>query len=564
MLDLSIEEAVFLKGRVYGLAADGTEGLLWWLDSRWQVLDVSLIAVLIRKESAMEMMKSCIAGTLLVSTLAIADNPIVQTYYTADPAPMVWKDTMFVYTGHDEDVLVSNFYTMNDWRIYSTTDMVNWTDRGSPLSYKTFSWSGGKAWAAQCIPRNGKFYWYVTAGIGSGQQPSVAVAVSDNPTGPFKDPLGKPLATKSWDDIDPTVFIDDDGQAYLFWGNPKLYWVKLNENMTSYSGSINVTDMTTAQFGTRTKDNAERKTTYEEGPWFYKRGDLYYMVYAAGALPEPINYSTSRSPTGPWTFRGTIMPNENTGSFTNHSGIADFKGHSYFFYHTGKLPNGGGYHRSVAVEEFQYKADGSIPQIPMTTSGPNPVDSLDPYNRVEGECMAFSSGLKVGQTSQTGVYVTQIHNNDYIKVRSVDFGKDGAKSVSASVASNGSGGTIEFHLGSQTGKLVGSVSVSGTGGATSWKTVTASVSGASGVQDLYLVFKGNGTGELFNLDWWQFTPISTGIASRKTAVFQDKAGVDVYSLKGTLLRSNVSRERALDGLTKGVYIVGDKRVPLLK
>ena len=135
---------------------------------------------------------------LLLPILGFADNPIVQTLYTADPAPMVWKDTLFLYTGHDEDVLVSNFYTMNDWRTYSTTDMVNWRDRGSPLSYKTFSWSGGKAWAAQCIPRNGKFYWYVCAGIGTGGQPAIGVAVSDNPTGPFKDPLGKPLASKSW------------------------------------------------------------------------------------------------------------------------------------------------------------------------------------------------------------------------------------------------------------------------------------------------------------------------------------------------------------------------------
>ncbi len=504
-----------------------------------------------------------IPSVLGLALSCLADNPIVQTYYTPDPAPMVWKDTLFVYTGHDEDVTVNNFFTMNDWRVYSTTDMVNWTDRGSPLSHKTFNWSGGKAWAAQCIPRDGKFYWYVTAGKGTGSQPAIGVAVSDNPTGPFKDPLGKPLVSQSWDDIDPTVFIDDDGQAYLFWGNPKLYWVKLNKDMTSYSGGVNVTNMTTAQFGTRTKDNAERKTTYEEGPWFFKRKDLYYMVYAAGPLPEPIGYSTSSNPTGPWTYRGEIMANTNTGSFTNHSGIVDYKGRSYFFYHTGKLPGGGGYKRSTAVEEFKYNADGSIPKISMTTQGPSPVDSLNPYSRVEGETMAFSSGVKVGQKTANGVYLSQIHNGDWIKLRAVDFGAGGAKSVEASVASAGQGGTIELRLGSQTGRSIGTISVGNTGGATSWKSVAATVTGAVGVQDLYLVFKGSGSGELFNLDWWRFAPNQTESVRPARQARDPESLVDVHTASGTRLRTNQRREDALRGLDRGVYLVDGKPVAVL-
>ncbi|HQF55035.1 MAG TPA: glycoside hydrolase family 43 protein [Fibrobacteria bacterium] len=504
-----------------------------------------------------------IPSVLGLALSCLADNPIVQTYYTPDPAPMVWKDTLFVYTGHDEDVTVNNFFTMNDWRVYSTTDMVNWTDRGSPLSHKTFNWSGGKAWAAQCIPRDGKFYWYVTAGKGTGSQPAIGVAVSDNPTGPFKDPLGKPLVSQSWDDIDPTVFIDDDGQAYLFWGNPKLYWVKLNKDMTSYSGGVNVTNMTTAQFGTRTKDNAERKTTYEEGPWIFKRKGLYYMVYAAGPLPEPIGYSTSNKPTGPWTYRGEIMSGANTGSFTNHPGIIEYKGKGYFFYHTGKLPGGGGYKRSTAVEEFSFNADGTIPRIGMSDKGPNPVDSLNPFQRVEGETMAFSSGLKTQGNDQSGVYVTSIHNNDWIKLRAVDFGAGGAKSVEASVASAGQGGTIELRLGSQTGRSVGTISVGNTGGATSWKSVTTTVSGATGVQDLYLVFKGSGTGELFNLDWWRFAPNQTESVHPARQAKDPESLVDVYTASGTRLRSNRRREDALRGLDRGVYLVDGKPVAVL-
>ncbi|MBK9579851.1 MAG: family 43 glycosylhydrolase [Fibrobacteres bacterium] len=499
-----------------------------------------------------------LAILLLSSTFAVADNPIVQTYFTPDPAPMVWKDTVFVYTGHDEDVTVSNFFTMNDWRVYSTTDMVNWRDRGSPLSHKTFSWSGGKAWAAQCIPRNGKFYWYVTAGIGTGSQPAIGVAVSDNPTGPFKDPLGKPLASKSWDDIDPTVFIDTDGQAYLFWGNPKLYWVKLNENMTSYSGSINVTNMTTAQFGTR-PGGTDRPTTYEEGPWFFRRGDLYYMVYAAGPLPEPIGYSTSSSPTGPWTYRGEIMSGANTGSFTNHSGTIEFKGKGYFFYHTGKLPGGGGYKRSTAVEQFSFNADGTIPKIAMTTTGPAPIKNLDPYIRQEGETMAFSSGLKTQGNDQSGVYVSSISNNDYIKIRSVDFNTNGgAKTFTASVGATNAGGSIELHLGSQSGKLIGTLPITATGGMTSWKSLTTSITGATGVNDLFLVFKG-GSGDLFTLDWWKFEPAVVSVNSSPLSRRRISDLVDVHSATGAKVRTQVARDQALDGLKTGIYLMDNKK-----
>jgi beta-xylosidase len=160
---------------------------------------------------------------------------------------MVYDGRLYVYTGHDEDTLVNGFFTMNDWRVYSSTDMVNWTDHGSPLSYKNFSWSSGDAWAGQVIYRNGKFYYYVSTNLNGGKV--LGVAVSDSPTGPFKDPLGKPLLASDCGTIDPTVFIDDDGQAYLYWGNPNLCYVKLKADMISYQGSVVHVPMTTASFG---------------------------------------------------------------------------------------------------------------------------------------------------------------------------------------------------------------------------------------------------------------------------------------------------------------------------
>ena len=431
---------------------------------------------------------------------ALADNPIVQTSYTADPAPMLYDGTLYLYTSHDEDVTVNGFFTMNDWRLYSTVDMVNWTDLGSPASYRTFSWGTGDAWAVQVVSRNGKFYLYAPINNSTGSKIGVAIATS--PAGPFTDPLGKALIATGSGNIDPTVFTDDDGQAYLYWGNPDLYEVKLNSDMISFPGSPNKVNLTTAGFGVRS--NSDRATAYEEGPWFYKRNALYYIVYPADGTPEKISYTTSSGPLGPWSYRGDIMAKETGagGSFTNHPGVIDYKGHSYFFYHNAALPGGGGYKRSVCVEEFTYNADGTIPALTMSSAGPKAVENLNPFQRVEAETMAFSAGLKTEVCGAGGMDVTKIDDGDYIKVKNVDFGS-GATAFDARVASAKNDGTIELHLDGQTGTLLGSCAVASSGGAQTWVTTTCAVTGASGVHDLFLKFTGS-SGDLFNFDWWQF------------------------------------------------------------
>ena len=184
-------------------------------------------------------MTSALAALLACAgqTVLYAQDPIIQTKYTADPAPMVYNDTVFLYTSHDEDDAQGYGFKMLDWQLYTSTDMVNWTDHGPIASLKDFTWRkrDNGAWALQVVERNGKFYMYCPL-HGNG----IGVLVSDSPYGPFKDPIGKPLVWQKehWDDIDPTVYIDDDGQAYMYWGNPNLYYVKLNEDMISTSGDI--------------------------------------------------------------------------------------------------------------------------------------------------------------------------------------------------------------------------------------------------------------------------------------------------------------------------------------
>ncbi len=472
-----------------------------------------------RLRSALAVLVALVCAITLLPAPAQADNPIVQNIYTADPAPLVYGGRVYLYTGHDEDA--STYFTMRDWRVYSTTDMVNWTDHGSPMSLATFAWADANAWAGQVVARNGKFYWYAPMRQRSNGSMVIGVAVSDSPTGPFRDAIGRPLVGNG--QIDPTVMIDDDGQAYLYWGNPDLWYVRLNADMTSYSGSPTKIALTTAGFGTRT-GNASRPTLFEEGPWVYKRNGLYYNVFAAKCCSEFLAYSTSPSPTGPWTYRGTVMPTTGS-SFTNHPGVIDFNGGSYLFYHNGALPGGGGYTRSVAVEKFSYGADGSIPTINMTTAGVPQVRTLDPFVRQEAETIAWGSGIETEPSSAGGMNVGFIDNGDYLKVKGVAFGT-GAASFSARVASATSGGRIEVRLDSASGSVVGTCTVAGTGGWQTWTTTTCPVTGATGTHDLYLRFVG-GSGSLFNIDWWQFgaggstTPTSYRIANRNSGQVMD-------------------------------------------
>lgn len=447
-------------------------------------------------------------------TSAMAENPIIQTYYSPDPAPVVFGDTVCVYTGNDEG---GHFFTMHGWRVSCTTDMVNWTDRGALiLTNEDFGGNAKKNgdWAAQVVRRNGKYYYYVTVESSRGGR-AINVAVADRPEGPFKDALnGKHLAGPNWDYIDPTVWIDDDGQAYLYWGNPKLYYAKLKEDMISFDGDIKVTDMSRG-FAPNGEDSK-----YTEGPWIHKRGKKYYMIYASHGVPEKISYSTSDSPTGPWTWGGVIMDQGNNTAFTNHSGLIDFKGRSFFFYHNQKNVNGGGYSRSTAIEEFTWNADGSIPTIKSTNDGvKKPIKNLDPFERVEAETKAWVGGMTVDKprdpdggnytiinhvaVESGNVYLTGMSTGFYTKVRSVDMG-DGADRII--LCTKGNGGKLEVHAGSETGALLAAINVPAS---SKWEENSFDVENAAGVDDLYFVVKQGG----FDFDYWY-------MESEKTAVPQ--------------------------------------------
>lgn len=289
------------------------------------------------------------------------NNPVITHKFTADPATLVYKDTVYLYVGHDQCPPNRDRYQMHEWLIFSSTDLINWKEEAVVPVKPTLSWARDDAWAAHTVERDGKFYWYVTASHNSIHGKAIGVLTSENPTGPWTDPIGKALVTNdmttdtniSWDDIDPAIFIDDDGQAYMFWGNTKLKYVKLKDNMVELDGTIK---------------RVENLPHFTEAPWIHKRGDWYYLTYAYD-FPEKTAYAMSKSIEGPWVFKGIL--NEVAGnSNTNHQAILDYKGKSYFVYHNGSIPTAGGsFRRSVCIDELKYNADGTLQRVIMTSEG---------------------------------------------------------------------------------------------------------------------------------------------------------------------------------------------------
>lgn len=293
-------------------------------------------------------------------TAALNGNPVIRSKFTADPAALVYNDTVYLYAGHDEAPERHIGYVMHEWLCYSSPDMVRWTEHPVPLRATDFAWAKGDAWASHVVEKNGKFYWYATVEHGSIPGKAIGVAVADNPAGPFRDALGKALIRNDlttdisirWDDIDPAVFIDDDGQAYLFWGNTRLRYAKLKDNMTELAEPFQTISL----------------PQFTEAAYVHKYKGWYYLTYALG-FPERTAYAMSRNIRGPWTYKGIL--NEWAGNCnTNHQSVIDFTGRSYFIYHNGALSaDAGSFRRSVCVDHLDYNPDGTLQRIRMTSEG---------------------------------------------------------------------------------------------------------------------------------------------------------------------------------------------------
>lgn len=285
-------------------------------------------------------------AVILLGAPVRAQKPILPDFQ-ADPSAHEWDGQYWIYPSHD--LPGSKDWDMVDWHAFSSTDLVNWTDHGVIFGLKDIPWAKKWAWAPDAMKRNGKYYFYVTA------DDQIGVGVSDRPEGPFRDALGTPLVARGESRtrvMDPAIFVDDDGQAYLYFGQNGARVVKLKPDMITRDGPIVEIPL----------------QNFHEGIWMHKRNGMYYLSYCAletssGEMHSRLAYSTSTSPLGPFTYRGVFMDNR---SRNIHHSIADFGGQGYVFYH---VQGPSWFERRVTAEYLDYNPDGTIKRVYMTKTG---------------------------------------------------------------------------------------------------------------------------------------------------------------------------------------------------
>lgn len=425
-----------------------------------------------------------------------AHNTLVTHIFTADPNAVVYEDGIYLYTSHDVDG--QDGFDMVDYRGFFSDDMVNWQDLGVLIHADSLPWAGN-LYAPGACAKNDKYYLYMP-NSGSG----IGVAVSDSPKGPFVDPLGVALLTKSFPNanvpwlFDPACFVDDDGQGYLYFGggddggqNARV--VRLGDDMISLKDAQATTIPTTAFF---------------EASFMHKRDDKYYFSYSAdfsSGHGAALEYLMSDSPMSGFEYQGAFLPNANINNGNNnHGSIVEFMDKTYLFYHNRKLQQELGVdkvnNRSVAVQELTYATDGSINSQDMSTADftVEQIKCLDGFSEVEAERLAMESGIEVEGKAGETVRVAQIDNGDWVAYSQVDF-RGGATQLVVQVASASGGGTIDVVIdgcidGSE-GTSIGTCEVVGTEGGV-FAALSCPLTETSGGHDLCLKFTGDPSFEL--------------------------------------------------------------------
>ncbi len=484
-------------------------------------------------------------------------NPLVTTDFGADPYAIVYDGRVYVYMTSDDyeydangNVLNNSFGYIKTLRIISSDDMVNWTDHGE---IKVAGEDGAAKWASHSwapaiaykqIDGKDKFFLYF-ANDASG----IGVLEADTPLGPWKDPIGKALLTGKtpgcegvvWC-FDPAVLVDDDGSAYIYFGggvpegqqnNPKTARVaKLGEDMISIDGEAKEIDA----------------PCMFEDSGIFKYGDKYYYSYCSNFISPhkdgypgygTICYMVSDDPMGPFTYAGEVFENPQIWfgvGGNNHHATFVYEGKSYFIYHaqtlskaqeeaqglaSGTLTKG---YRSTHIDPIELNSDGTIRPISGTYEGISQLKTINPYERIDAETVAWNAGIKIADCAEEGKLfkdfnrqITDLQDGDWTSVAQAAFGDRGAAEFTVKAASK-SGGQIEIRMDSPEGALVGTVNVEATGSEDTFKEFSCKLDRITDTHNVFLVFKGNAE-NLMNVDYYSFSEyqVNTEALSSKIA-----------------------------------------------
>ncbi|HNX66012.1 MAG TPA: family 43 glycosylhydrolase [Bacteroidales bacterium] len=395
---------------------------------------------------------------VILSDLTFAQNPIIRDQFSADPSARVFNGRVYLYPSHDvtakEGQGRPGWFCMEDYHVFSSENLTEWIDHGVIVSQNAVSWADSASysmWAPDCIERNGKYYFYFPATSNSitynGRKVfSIGVAISEKPEGPFipqKEPINGALG------IDPNVFIDKDGQAYLIWAMGKIFIAKLKENMVELAS-----------------DPQEIKelpdTGLKEGPWLFERNGIYYLTYPhVQNRIERLEYAIADDPSGPYRYTGVLMDESPLNCWTNHQSVIEYNGQWYLFYHQNAYSPKFDKNRSVCIDSLFFNNDGTIRKVIPTFRG---VGVTNASEKIETD--RYSSISKTGVAVELidslntfkGWKTTLDGKNAWISYNAVDFGNRKVKHVQISALSE-RGGTVQVRLDSQEGPLISRIRI---------------------------------------------------------------------------------------------------------
>jgi hypothetical protein len=433
-----------------------------------------------------------VAG-LLQATAAFATNPLIMDQFTADPTARVFEGKIYVYPSHDikappEYKGRPDWFVMEDYHVYSSENLTDWKDHGVIVTQTGVEWTNPTAyamWAPDCVYKDGKYYFYFPATAKSGGF-RIGVAVADKPYGPFK-----PMANyiEGVNGIDPSVLIDKDGNAYLYYSLNGIFVARLKPNMLEIEGEPRVIE------------NLPKKGL-QEGPFAFERNGIYYLTYPhVENKIERLEYATSTSPLGPFRWAGVILDESTSGCWTVHHSLVDYNGQWYLFYHDRDLSPTFDKNRSARADKLYFNADGTIRKVIPTLRGVGLVAAssqiqIDRYSATSSEGVAVSF-LDAANT-HAGWKTTFNAAKSWLQFNEVDFGSGGQESIDVRVNAAGSS-ALEVRLDKPDGPVIARVVV---GPTTDWKIASLPVKNIpAGIHDL--VVTQAGTGEVA-VDWVSF------------------------------------------------------------
>ena len=420
----------------------------------------------------------------LFTNQAFNQNPVIRDQFTADPSARVFNGRVYVYPSHDilakEGMGRPGWFCMADYHVFSSENLTEWIDHGVIVSQNKVNWvdSGSYSmWAPDCIERNGKYYFYFPASDRTkdfnGRKPfSIGVAIADKPEGPF---VPQPESIKGIIGIDPNVFIDKDGQAYLYYSLGRIMVAKLKDNMLELAADPR-----------EVKDLPSKGL--KEGPWLFERNGIYYMTYPhVENTIERLEYAIGDNPMGPFRVTGVIMDESPMNCWTNHQSIMEYNGQWYLFYHQNALSPKFDKNRSICIDSLFFNEDGTIQKVVPTLRGVGISKSsqqleIDRYSTISetGTAVSFIDTLN----TFLGWKTTLKNRNAWVGYNAVDFGSKKPEKVQVKAIAE-KGGILQIRLNHADGLLLSEVKIPA---GSEWIVVEAKVKKFKpGIQNLVIV-----------------------------------------------------------------------------